>query len=56
MSSNPQLSKPVRRKSITIDSLARQHEPTPPKDVVYRFSNGREFKVPRNKNPYDSNQ
>lgn len=52
MSSNPALSPKVKFRTISSDSLVRQHEPKPEKDVVYEFSNGRQFKQPINKNPY----
>lgn len=48
----PVLSKPVRRRSATIDSVVRQHDPTPPRDTIYKFSNGRRFTQAPGVNPY----
>lgn len=56
MSSNPQLSPPVKFKTVSIDSVVRQHDPKPEKDTIYQFSNGREFKEQPTKNPYVSDQ
>jgi hypothetical protein len=46
------ISKPVRRRSQTIDSVVRQRDPKKKEDTTYRFSNGRKFTERENKNPY----
>lgn len=56
MSSNPELSPTVKFKTVTVDSLVRQYDPKPEKDVIYRFSNGREFKELPNQDPYTDDQ
>lgn len=52
-SGNPALSPTVRVKTVTLDSVVRQHDPKPKEDVIYRYSNGREFKQRTNANPYE---
>ncbi len=51
-SGNTHLYVPVRRRSATIDSVVRQHDPKVKKDTIYRFSNGRKFTIPEKENPY----
>lgn len=48
----PVLSPRVRRRTQTIDAVVRQHDPKPPRDLNYRFSNGRTFTTPTGANPY----